>query len=1207
MKKLLVANRGEIAIRAFRAATQLGIRTVAILPVEEERSGALHRIKADEAYVIGAEGRPVRAYLDHGAIVAKAVEVGADAIYPGYGFLSESPALADACAAAGVTFVGPSAEVLRLTGNKMRARQAAEAAGLPVLRQSAPIDDGAAEGDIAAAADEIGYPLFVKAASGGGGRGMRRVERAGDLAEAAQAARREAHSAFGDGTVFLEEAMTDVRHIEVQVLADAGGHVVHLYERDCSVQRRFQKVVEMAPARDLDPAVRERLLADAVRFAEAIGYENAGTVEFLVEADSGGAGGQSRASGGGDADNGRQGGASGGGTGGRHVFIEMNPRIQVEHTVTEEVTDVDLVESQLRIAAGATLDDLGLSQGSISLRGCAMQCRVTAENPANDFRPDTGRIVAYRPASGAGVRLDGCVYQGVEITPHFDSMIEKITCRGPSFETVVRRMQRTLAEYRVRGVSTNQPYLQAILADAEFQAGPVTTTFIDDRPELTAASVGADRATRLLRYLADVTVHQPNGPAPTRVDPATKLPARADDPRAVGVAAATSAEPADRLPPASGSVDPAGKLRPGTGSPPAGSRQRLAELGPAGFAAELRAATAVAVTDTTLRDAHQSILATRLRTIDLVAGARQMAHSMPQLLSLECWGGATFDVALRFLHEDPWERLRQIRAAAPNICTQMLLRGRNTVGYSPYPDTVAHEFVAEAAACGMDIFRVFDAFNSIDQMRPAIDAVIDAGAVAEGTICYSGNLSSPHEDLYTLDYYLGVAEQLDRAGAHILCIKDMAGLLRPPAAATLVSALRERFGQPVHLHTHDTGGGQLATYLAAVDAGVNAIDAAAPPLSGMTSQPSIASVVAMTDDTERATGLSLDAIGDMEPYWEAVRRVYAPFEAGLPSPTGTVYRHEIPGGQLSNLRTQATALGLGHRFEEVERLYAACNELLGRPIKVTPSSKVVGDLALHLVASGVTPDELAARPAEADLPDSVIGFLHGELGTPPGGFPEPFRTQATEGRDWAPNAKDLTDNDLAGLAADRSATLNRLLFPTPAAAQAENAERYGDLSVLPSLLFWYGLEPRADDTAVVLGPGVRLLLGLRSISEPNDEGIRMVSFRVNGQPRDIDTLDRTVAADRTEHARADPSVPGHVAAPFRGSVNVSVAEGDHVTAGDTVAVIEAMKMESSISAPVTGTVVSVAATPGALLEPGDLIAEIRPAGRSGSPETDHDA
>ncbi|MXZ54136.1 MAG: pyruvate carboxylase [Acidimicrobiaceae bacterium] len=1133
MKKLLVANRGEIAIRAFRAATQLGIRTVAILPIEEERSGALHRIKADEAYVIGEPGRPVRAYLDHEAIVAKAVEVGADAVYPGYGFLSESPDLAEACTNAGVAFVGPSAAVLRLAGNKMRARRAAEEAGLPVLRQSSPINDS---GEAVAKAAEVGFPLFVKASSGGGGRGMRRVERPDALAEAVQAAQREAGSAFGDSTVFLEEAMTGVRHIEAQVLADAAGDVVHLYERDCSVQRRFQKVVEMAPARDLDATVRDSLLADAVRFASSIGYANAGTVEFLVD-----------------------------GTG-RYVFIEMNPRIQVEHTVTEEVTDVDLVESQLLVASGATLPDLGLTQDAISLRGFALQCRVTAEDPSNDFRPDTGRIVAYRPASGAGVRLDGCVYQGVEITPHFDSMIEKVTCRGKDFSTVVRRMQRTLAEYRVRGVSTNQPYLQAILADDQFRGGPVTTSFIDDRPELTAASVGANRATRLLRYLADVTVHLPHGPAPTRVAPATKLPPSR------------------------------------TGQPPAGSRQRLLELGPTKFAAALRATGPVQVTDTTLRDAHQSILATRLRTIDLVAGAREMAHTMPQLLSMECWGGATFDVALRFLHEDPWERLARIREAAPNICTQMLLRGRNTVGYSPYPDSVAGHFVAEAAETGMDIFRVFDAFNSIDQMRPAIAAVIEAGAVAEGTICYSGNLSSPAEDLYTLDYYLRVAEELVDAGVHILCIKDMAGLLRAGAATTLVTALRERFDQPVHLHTHDTGGGQLATYMAAIEAGVDAVDASAPPLSGMTSQPSIASVVAMTNDAERATGLSLDAIGDLEPYWEAVRRVYAPFEAGLQSPTGTVYRHEIPGGQLSNLRAQARALGLGHRFEEVERLYAACNELLGRPIKVTPSSKVVGDLALHLVASGVTPEQLLEDPAGVDLPDSVIGFLHGELGTPPGGFPEPFRSKATEGRSWTPTHKDLTEADVEGLSLHRRTTLNRLLFPTVSASQAEKTDRYGDLSVLPSLLFWYGLDPHEEDTAVVLGRGVRLLLGLRSISEPNDEGIRIVGFRVNGQPRDIDTLDRRVASDRPEHARADPTMPGHVAAPFRGSVNVSVAVGDQVAAGDTVAVIEAMKMESSISAPVAGTVESIAAPPGALLEPGDLILEIRPAGRAASPE-----
>ena len=1168
IKKVLVANRGEIAIRAFRAATQLGIRTVAIHTWEDRAS--LHRIKADESYEIGERGHPVRAYLDHELIVDTAVRAEADAVYPGYGFLSESPDLAEACAAAGVTFVGPDARVLELTGNKMRARSAAESAGLPVLVQSPPIEQA---GDAVAFAADIGFPIFVKAAAGGGGRGLRRVDDPADLVEAVDAARREGESAFGDPTVFLEEAMVDVRHIEAQILADAtdgDDNTVHLFERDCSVQRRFQKVVELAPAPHLDPDVRDRLLADAVAFARSIGYRNAGTVEFLVSSRRPG-GVSSRRPGGVDRN-------------GRHVFIEMNPRIQVEHTVTEEVTDVDLVESQLRIASGETLADLGLSQDTIRLRGFAMQCRVTAENPADDFRPDTGRIVAYRPAGGAGVRLDGGGgYQGAEITPYFDSLIEKVTCRGADFDTVVRRAQRALAEFRIRGVSTNLPFLQAILADEQFVSGDVTTDFIGQRPELTSAAVGADRATRLLRYLADVTVNEPHGPAPTRVDPAIKL--NGGNGRAPSPAAP------------SGDADD-GPTRPG-------SRQRLVELGPERFAAELRASTPLAVTDTTLRDAHQSILATRVRTIDLVTGAAEMARTMPELFSIECWGGATFDVALRFLHEDPWERLERLREAAPNLCLQMLLRGRNTVGYSPYPDTVAKEFVAEAAATGMDIFRIFDAFNDIDQMRPAIDAVLDAGAVAEGTICYSGNLSDPGEDLYTLDYYLGVAEQLDAAGVHILCIKDMAGLLRAGAATTLVAALRERFSQPVHLHTHDTSGGQLATYLAAVEAGVDAVDGAAPPLSGMTSQPSIGAVVSMTDDTDRATGLRLDAIGDLEPYWEAVRRVYAPFEAGLASPTGTVYRHEIPGGQLSNLRSQANALGLGHRFEEVEELYAACNRLLGRPIKVTPSSKVVGDLALHLVATGVTPEQLLDDPGSVDLPESVVGFLHGELGDPPGGFPEPFRSRAVEGRSWSPHSEELAPADVEGLAAgspSRRETLNRLLFPTPSASFREQRERYGDLSVLPSPLFWYGVDPRAEDASVALGPGVRLLIGVAAVSEADEEGMREVIFRVNGQSRPIETRDRSVATDRAEAERVDPTKPGHVGAPFRGVVTPSVGVGDEVEAGATVAVIEAMKMESSISAPIDGTVIRVVATAGSSMEGGDLIVELRPAGRSASPE-----
>ena len=1126
MKKLLVANRGEIAIRAFRAAYQLDIDTVAIHTFEDRNS--LHRLKADEAYEIGEHGHPVRAYLDPIAIVAAAKQSGADAVYPGYGFLSESPDFAEAVIEAGLTFVGPSVEVLKVTGNKQRARDAAEAAGLPVLQQSPALTP---ESDLVALSETIGFPLFVKAAAGGGGRGMRRVEHPSGLVEAVDAAMREALSAFGDDTVFLEEAITDVRHIEVQVLGDNAGNIIHLYERDCSVQRRFQKVVEIAPAPDLTAAQQQALTSDAVTFAHHINYVNAGTVEFLVD------------------------------TSGRHVFIEMNPRIQVEHTVTEEVTDVDLVEAQLRIAAGDTLADLGLDQASIVLRGFALQCRITAEDPANDFRPDTGRLLAYRTPGGAGVRLDGSGgFVGHEITPYFDSLIVKLTCRGRSFDDAVRRAERSLAEFRVRGIATNLAFLQAVLGNDDFRSGGVTTTFIDERPELTAASVGADRSTRLLRYLGDITVNRPHGSAPTELDPHTKLP-------------------------------------PVTGTPADGSKQLLDRLGPAGFASALRNQSALAVTDTTLRDAHQSILATRVRSIDLTRGAEAIAHATSGLLSLECWGGATFDVALRFLHEDPWKRLEALREAAPNLCLQMLIRGRNAVGYSPYPDVVARTFVAEAHRTGIDIFRVFDAFNDIEQMRPAIEAAIEVGAVAEGTLCYSGNMTDPGEDLYTLDYYLGVAEKLVDAGAHILCVKDMAGLLRAPAASILISALRDRFDTPVHLHSHDTSGGQLATYAAAAQAGVDAVDGAAPPLSGLTSQPSLSAIIAATEHTERDTGLSLDAVGELEPYWEAVRALYKPFEAGLTSPTGTVYKHEIPGGQLSNLRQQAIALGLGDRFEEVEHLYATCNVLLGRPIKVTPSSKVVGDLALHLVASGVTPAQLENDPESVDLPESVIKFLHGELGTPPAGFPEPFRTKALVGRPYTPTPAELDPIDEQALQGDDvRKVLNRLLLPGPAASHEEQAARYGNLAVLPSRIFWYGLDINQGDRSVELRPGVNVLVGLEAVGEPNDDGIRSVVFRLNGQFRPIDIRDRHVASNVITSEKAKLHTPGHVAAPFRGVVSVSVAPGDTVEAGDSVAVIEAMKMESAISAGVSGTVSRVVVPLAAAVEPGDLLVEIRPAG-----------
>jgi pyruvate carboxylase len=1122
ISKVLVANRGEIAIRAFRAAYEMGIATVAVYPYEDRNS--LHRLKADESYQIGDVGHPVRAYLSVDEIIRVAKHSGADAVYPGYGFLSENPELAAACAEAGITFVGPSAQVLELTGNKARAIAAARAAGLPVLASSAP---SSSVDELMAAAADMEFPLFVKAVSGGGGRGMRRVSDPGALAEAIEAASREAESAFGDASVYLEQAVLNPRHIEVQILADGAGNVMHLFERDCSVQRRHQKVIELAPAPNLSDELRQQICADAVAFARQIGYSCAGTVEFLLDER------------------------------GHHVFIECNPRIQVEHTVTEEITDVDLVGSQLRIAAGETLADLGLSQDRLVLRGAAMQCRITTEDPANGFRPDTGRITAYRSPGGAGIRLDGGSNLGAEISAHFDSMLVKLTCRGRDFSAAASRARRALAEFRIRGVSTNIPFLQAVIDDPDFRAGRITTSFIDDRPHLLTSRSPADRGTKILNYLADVTVNKPHGQRPSAVYPHDKLP------------------PLDLGAP-----------------PPAGSKQRLVELGPEGFARWLRESKAVGVTDTTFRDAHQSLLATRLRTTGLLKVAPYVARMMPQLLSVECWGGATYDVALRFLKEDPWERLAALREAMPNICLQMLLRGRNTVGYTPYPELVTSAFVEEAAATGIDIFRIFDALNNVDSMRPAIDAVRETGtAVAEVAMCYTGDLGDPAENLYTLDYYLKLAEQIVEAGAHVLAIKDMAGLLRAPAAHTLVTALRSRFDLPVHVHTHDTPGGQLATYLAAWSAGADAVDGAAAPMAGTTSQPALSSIVAAAAHTQYDTGLDLAAVCDLEPYWEALRKVYAPFESGLPGPTGRVYTHEIPGGQLSNLRQQAIALGLGDRFEEIEANYAAADRVLGRLVKVTPSSKVVGDLALALVGAGVSAEEFAADPARFDIPDSVIGFLRGELGDPPGGWPEPLRTKALAGRGPARGIEQLSDEDEALLAQPgpkRQAALNRLLFPGPTAEFEAHRETYGDTSSLSANQFFYGLR-QGEEHRVELERGVELLIGLEAISDADERGMRTVMCILNGQLRPVLVRDRNIASEVPVAEKADRNNPDHIAAPFAGVVTVGIAEGDSVDAGQTIATIEAMKMEAAITAPKAGTVERVAVSATAQVEGGDLL------------------
>ncbi|MEN9620875.1 MAG: pyruvate carboxylase, partial [Actinomycetota bacterium] len=1055
-----------------------------------------------------------------------------DAIYPGYGFLSENPELAEKAAANGIAFIGPPAEVLEMAGNKVTAKERAIAAGVPVLKSSPATTDMSV---LLAAADEIGFPIFAKAVAGGGGRGMRRVEKREDLQAALEAAMREADSAFGDPTMFVEQAVVRPRHIEVQILADATGETVHLFERDCSVQRRHQKVIEIAPAPNLDEATRQQMYRDAVAFAKSIGYVNAGTVEFLLD--------------------------TAGERAGQHVFIEMNPRIQVEHTVTEEVTDVDLVQSQMRIAYGQTLAELGLKQEQIHLRGAALQCRITTEDPASGFRPDTGKITTYRSPGGAGVRLDGgTIASGAQISPHFDSMLAKMTCRGRDFTSAVSRARRGLAEFRIRGVTTNIPFLQAVLDDPAFQAGDLSTSFIDERPHLVRTSPSKDRGTKVLAWLADVTVNQPNGAGEGVIDPALKLP----------------------------SVDL-------TVAAPEGSRQRLLALGPQGFASALRQQTALAVTDSTFRDAHQSLLATRVRTTDLVQVLPHVARLTPGLLSVEAWGGATYDVALRFLGEDPWQRLAAMREALPNIAIQMLLRGRNTVGYTPYPTEVTDAFVAEAAATGIDIFRIFDALNDVDQMRPAIDAVLATGTtIAEVGMCYSGNLLDPAEDLYTLDYYLRLAEQIVESGAHIIALKDMAGLMRAGAAEKLVTALRERFDLPVHVHTHDTAGGQLATLLAASRAGADAVDAASAPMAGTTSQPSLSALVAALEHTERDTGLGLAAVADLEPYWEAVRRAYAPFESGIPGPTGRVYTHEIPGGQLSNLRQQAIALGLGDRFEVIEDWYAAANRILGRPTKVTPSSKVVGDLALQMAAAGADPADFEENPQNYDIPDSVIGFMAGELGDLPGGWPEPFRSKVLAGRTVKIGTTPITDDQrakLEGTTDERRLVLNQLLFPQPTQQFLQVREQYGDLSVLATPDYLYGLRPGVEHS-IEIEQGVSLLVSLEAIGEPDEKGMRSVMATLNGQLRPITVRDRSVAVDAASAEKADASKPGQIAAPFMGVVTLHVDEGDRVEAGQAVATIEAMKMEAAITTPVAGVVQRRAIPATQQCEAGDLLVVI---------------
>ncbi|RLB55865.1 MAG: pyruvate carboxylase [Deltaproteobacteria bacterium] len=1140
LKKVMCANRGEIAIRVFRAATELKLRTVAIYSHEDRVH--LHRYKADEAYQVGDGLSPVGAYLSIDEVMRVATEADVDAIHPGYGFLAENAELSRACAEAGIAFVGPSPEVLRALGDKTAARDLARGAGVPLV----PGTDGPVEtvAEARAFIEEVGYPVIVKAAMGGGGRGMRVVRAPEELDEAFARARSEAEAAFGDGTMFLERFVEKPRHVEVQILADAAGEVIHLFERDCSVQRRHQKVVEMAPAFRLDMKLREALWADAVKLARAVGYVNAGTVEFLIDPE------------------------------GRHYFIEVNPRIQVEHTVTEQVTGVDLVQAQLLIAGGATFADLDLSQDSIDTRGIAIQCRVTTEDPEKGFTPDTGRIEVFRSGAGMGIRLDGgSGYAGARVSPDYDSLLVKVTARGLTFDATVDKLKRALAEFRVRGVSTNISFLMNVLEHPSFLAGDVDTSFVDTYPELVEARPRRNRAQRLLRFLADVAVNGPDVPGMSEVAPSRVAPMAPAFPKDAPV--------------------------------PSGWRDVLVAEGPEVFAQKVRAHRGLLLTDTTFRDAHQSALMTRVRTDDLVAVAPATARLLPDLFSLEMWGGATFDVALRFLRECPWERLERLRELVPNVPFQMLLRGANAVGYTGYPDNVVFAFVKAAKERGIDVFRIFDSLNYVENLFLGIDAVGEAGGVIEASICYTGDVSDPSRTKYSLGYYVDLAGQLVERGVHVLNIKDMAGLLKPHAATMLVTALRDAFPElPIHVHTHDTGGVGVASMLAVAEADADVVDVALPSVAGLTSQPTMAAVVESLRGGDRDTGVPADAILALDGYWEAARRVYAPFETGMTGYAPDLYNHEIPGGQYTNLQFQARALGLEGRWPAIKRAYAVANRILGDLIKVTPSSKVVGDLAQFMVQNDLAEEDVLAGAETLSFPTSVVDFLAGRLGQPLGGFPEPFRTQVLRGREpvtGRPGAV-LPSLDLDAL---RSAleeehpstqirdvdVLSAALYPDVFRAYREHRTLYGDVSMLPTRVFLSPLEV-GEEIAVDIERGKTLIIVLTAVSEIDETGHRTVFFELNGQPRQVRVRDAAATDVLPELERAT-SEPGSVGAPMPGTVvSVAVDVGDEVAEGEGLVVLSAMKMETVVAAPVGGVVARVAVAVGDVLAAGDLLAEL---------------
>jgi pyruvate carboxylase len=1141
IKSLLIANRGEIAIRVMRAATELGIRTVAIHSQEDRFS--LHRTKADESYLVGEGKGPIEAYLDIADIIRVATEARVDAVHPGYGFLSESPEFAESCAAAGIVFVGPLPDTMRRLGNKVEARNLAASAGVAVMPATPPLPED--ERQILAMAREVGLPVMLKASWGGGGRGMRIVEDERELIEMVAAARREAKAAFGKDEVYLEKLIRRARHVEVQILGDAHGNLVHLYERDCTVQRRNQKVVERAPAVFLSDIQRHELCEAALKIGRAVQYRAAGTVEFLQDADTH-----------------------------KFYFIEVNPRIQVEHTVTECVTGVDLVKAQIRIAGGARIGtaESGVPrQEDIRVSAHALQCRVTTEDPENNFVPDYGRVSAYRSPAGYGIRLDaGTAYSGAIITRFYDSLLVKVTAWSPTPEETIARMHRALWEFRIRGVVTNLRFLDQLIMHPRFASADYTTKFIDQTPELFIIPRKRDRATRLLSFIGDVIIN--GNPEVSKRDSRPQNPVFPRLPRVA-------------LP-----------------EPEPGTKQRLDELGPERFAAWMLGEKRVLLTDTSMRDAHQSLLATRFRTRDMALIAPYYARLLPQLFSVECWGGATFDVAMRFLKEDPWARLAAFREAMPNLLLQMLLRSANAVGYKNYPDNVVRHFIAQASAGGIDVFRVFDCLNWVDNMKVTIEAVRATGRLCEAAICYTGNLSNPRETKYDLKYYVGMAKELKAMGAHVIAIKDMGGLCRPHAAAVLTRALKEEVGLPLHFHTHDTSGIAAASVLAAVEAGADAVDGAIDALSGLTSQPNLGSIIEALKFDPRDPLVDPDRLRCISSYWEQVRRGYVAFESDIRAGASEVYLHGMPGGQYTNLREQARSLGIDEqRWSEVAHAYAQVNDMLGDIIKVTPTSKVVGDMALMMVTSGLTPEAVLDPKVDVAFPESLVQLLRGELGQPLGGFPEVLQKKVLGGKPplSVRPGELLPPADLDAERAAVRASLGRpisefelashLMYPKVFAQYAADRAAFGDLGMLPTSVFFYGMQP-GQEINVDLERGKTLIVRYVTASEVHEDGTRTVFFELNGQPRTLRIPDRSQVAKRPPRRKAEGGNSKHVGAPMPGTIGtVPVRAGQQLARGDTLATLEAMKMETIVRAEQDGIVKEVLAKPGLAVEAKDLL------------------